>query len=439
MNLPRFKRFLQHSQFLLLRRPIREAGSRKWFIAVILIGLGLPTSRLLSQLTGGKEPQLPAPFQTSSPDNPPEVVPPPPGFEPRVPDGFRVSVFARNFEEPRWLAIAPNGDVFVADSRPGTIIVLHDPKRQGKAETRDVFADQLTLPFGIAFHGDYVYIGDTNEVIRFRYDPKTSKRLGAREHILDLPGMGYHQHWTRTLAFTPDGKKLFVSVGSETNVSIEPDRRRAAIIVADPDGKSAHIYASGLRNAVGIGFNPESGELWASVNERDGMGDDVPPDYFTHVVEGGFYGWPYSYTGHHVDPRIKPQRPDLVARALVPEVLLGAHVAALQFVFYEAGQFPQRYQHGAFIAEHGSWNRHLRSGYDVVFIPFGKGKPIGNPTPFFTGLVPDAKAKKVYGRPVGVAVAPDGSLLVSDDGANWIWRISSVQHITVRRVASRAP
>ncbi len=382
-----------------------------------------PNPSLFAQLTGGKEPQLPAPHATPSVTNPPRVVSPPPRFQPRVPDGFEVSVFARDFEEPRWLAAAPNGDVFVADSRAGRVIVLHDSQRRGVADSREVFAHHLDLPFGIAFHDSYVYIANTNEVLRFRYDPKTSKRLGEKEHILDLPGRGYHQHWTRTLAFSPDGKLLFVSVGSETNVSIERDSRRAAIAVCDPDGKNARLYAAGLRNAVGIGFNLQSGRLWASVNERDELGDDLPPDYFTEVKEGGFYGWPYSYIGHHVDQRIKPQNPDLVAKAIVPDVLLGAHVAALQFIFYEARQFPEAYRHGAFITEHGSWNRRERSGYDVVFIPFRDGKPTDGPAPFFSGLVPNPRGREVYGRVVGIAVAQDGSLLISDDGGNVIWRV----------------
>ncbi len=261
-------------------------------------------------------------------NNAPVVVSPPANFQPQVPSGFKVSVFAKGFTEPRWLAVAPNGDVFVADSAPGEVLVLHDPKGQGTAQSREIFANHLNLPFGIAFHDDYVYIADTNEVLRFRYDPKTSRRLGDAEHILDLPGMGYNQHWTRSLAFSPDGQKLFVSVGSSDNISVESDPRRAAILVADPDGRNMRIFASGLRNAVGIGFNPESGHLWAAVNERDDLGDDVPSDYFTHIVEGGFYGFPYSYIGNHVDSRV-PARPDLVAKVLVPDVLLGAHVAPL--------------------------------------------------------------------------------------------------------------
>jgi glucose/arabinose dehydrogenase len=342
-----------------------------------------------------------------------------------VPSGFKVSVFARGFVQPRWLATAPNGDIFVADSAAGKIIVLQDPSRQGKESARFTFAENLRQPFGIAFHDDFVYIGDTDEVIRFRYDSKTSHPLGGREHILDLPGGGYNQHWTRTLAFNPDGTKLFVSVGSKANVAVEPDPRRAAIIECDPGGGNSHIYAAGLRNAVGLGFNPESGEMWAAVSERDLLGDDQPADYFTHVIEGGFYGWPYSYLGAHVDSRVPP-RPDLVAKAVVPDLLLGAHVAPLEFTFYEAQQFPVAYVHGAFIAEHGSWNRRSRSGYQVVFVTFKDGKPSGDATPFFTGFVPDPNAKEVYGRMAGVTVAADGSLLISDDGGRMIWRVQYI-------------
>jgi glucose/arabinose dehydrogenase len=321
------------------------------------------------------------------------------------------------------LAVAPNGDVFVADSGAGQVIVLGDHKGPGTAESREVFADHLNLPFGIAFHGDYVYVANTNEVVRFPYDRKTSKRLAKEEHVLDLPGLGYNQHWTRSLAFSSDGKKLLVSVGSKSNVSRESDPRRAAILAVDPNGKNMKIYASGLRNAAGIGFNPQTGLLWAAVNERDNFDDDLPPDFFTHIIEGGFYGWPYSYIGSHSDNRVAP-RPDLVAKAIVPDVLLGAHVAALQFAFYQGQQFPSSYQHGAFIAEHGSHNRRIRSGYQVVFIPFKDGHPAGEPTTFLSGFVPDPSGKEVYGRPVGVAVAPDGSLLVSDDGGRLIWRVS---------------
>lgn len=356
-------------------------------------------------------------------DNWPVVVQPPANFEPQVPAGFKVSVFARGFTQPRWLAVAPNGDVFVADSAAGTVLVLHDPDQNGSAASRDIFVDHLNQPFGIAFHNDYVYIANTNEVLRFRYDPQTSRRLGDAEHILDLPGMGYHQHWTRSLAFSPDGTKLFASIGSSSNVAIERDARRAAILVSDPDGNHVRIYASGLRNAVGIAFNPESGHLWATVNERDDMGDDVPADYFTHVIDGGFYGWPYAYDGGHPDDRVFP-RPDLVARTIAPDMLLKAHVAPLQFVYYDKRQFPPEYWQGAFIAEHGSWNRRVRSGYQVVFVPFRDGRPSATPTPFLSGFVPDQSGKTVYGRMVGAAVTADGALLVSDDAGKVVWRIS---------------
>src|SRR5437899_176921 len=249
---------------------------------------------------------------------------------------------------------------------------------------------------------------------------KKAQRAGEKEPILDVPRGG---DWTRSLVFSADGRHLFVGVGSDSNIGIEPPIR-AAITVCDPDGKNAHVYALGLRNAVGIGLEPKTGQLWASVNERDGLGDDLPPDYATSVREGGFYGWPYSYIGDYVDDRVKPQRPDLVARAIVPDVLLGAHVAALQFTFYLSEQFPEKYRGGMFLAEHGSWNRAVRQGYQVVFIPFQNGKPSGNPEPFLTGFVPDPKQTGVYGRPVGVTVAPGGSLLVSDDGAGVIWRVS---------------
>ncbi len=356
-------------------------------------------------------------------NNWPVVVPRPVDFNPAVPPEFEVSVFATDFSGPRWLAVAPNGDVFVADSPKGEVVVLHDPQGQGRADSREVFADHLVLPFGIAFNAGYVYVANANQILRFRYDPKTSRRLGAAEPILDLPGNGYHQHWTRSLAFSPDGRKLFVSVGSKTNVSIESDPRRAAVLVADTDGTNMRVYASGLRNAAGLAFDPESGELWASVNERDDIGDDIPSDYFTHLVDGGFYGWPYAYTGSHVDKRV-PARPDLVAKTIVPDVLLGAHVAPLQVAFYDKQQFPPSYRYGAFVAEHGSWNRRLRSGYQVVFIPFHNGAPAGGPMPFFSGFVPDPAGPDVYGRVVGVAVAIDGSLLISDDVGKIIWRVS---------------
>ena len=373
------------------------------------------------EVTYGKKPNLPAPFASKSAGNGPDQDKPPAGFLPKAPEGFEVSVYANDFSHPRFMAVAPDGDVFVADTGAGQVVILRDPQHGAGTPQKEVFADKLNRPFGIAFHDDYVYVGNTNAVVRFKYDRQTSKRTGDEEKILDLPAGG--GHFTRTVAFSKDGSKLYISVGSSSNIDIEKDNRRAAVLVSDPDGKNSRIYASGLRNAVGLGIEPVTGDVWVSVNERDELGDNLPPDYFTSIKDGGFYGWPYSYIGSNVDPRVKPQRPDLVAKAIIPDVLLGAHVAPLQFAFYTGQQFPEQYHGGAFIAEHGSWNRSVRNGYQVVFVGFKDGKADVNPAPFLTGFVPDPKGKNVDGRPVGVAVTPDGSLLVSDDGAGVVYRV----------------
>ena len=388
---------------------------------IILAALFCLPSLLRAQVTYGKKPNLPAPFSTKSAGNSPANDKPPAGFLPTVPAGFRVNIYAANFRRPRLLTVAPNGDIFLAETGGGRVVVLRDPQKTGSAQEREVFAEGLRQPFGIAFHDDYVYVGNTNGVVRFHYDAKTSKRTGESEPILPLPSGG---HSTRTLAFTADGKHLLIAVGSSSNIDIEKDERRAAITICDPDGKNARIYAIGLRNPVGLALEPVTGEVWTTVNERDELGDNLPPDYFTSVKDSGFYGWPYSYIGDNVDPRVKPQRPELVAKAIIPDVLLGAHVAPLQFAFYTGKQFPASYHGGAFVAEHGSWNRATRSGYQVAFVGFKDGKASADPVPFLTGLVPDPNSKNVNGRPVGVAVAPDGSLLVSDDGAGVIYRVS---------------
>jgi glucose/arabinose dehydrogenase len=385
--------------------------------------LSLPAI-LPAQVTHGEKPKLPAPFATSSAGNGPGKTRPPAGFLPTVPEGFRINIYAANFKHPRWLTVAPNGDIFLADTGSGDVIVMRDGQKTGGAQEREIFVHGMRQPFGIAFHENYVYIGNTNEVVRFRYDSKTSKRLGEKEHLMDLPTGG---HSTRALVFSADGKHLFVSVGSGSNIDTGEDARRAAVTICDPDGKNARLFATALRNPVGLALEPVTGEVWTSVNERDELGDDLPPDYFTSIKDGGFYGWPYSYIGDNVDTRVKPQKPELVARAIIPDVLLGAHVAPLQFAFYTGNQFPESYRGGAFVAEHGSWNRAARAGYQIAFVAFKNGKPSADPVPFMTGLVPDAGHKDVYGRPVGVTVAPDGSLLVSDDGAAVIYRISAVK------------
>lgn len=376
---------------------------------------------LPAQITHGKKPELPAPYATRSAGNGPRSKKPPAGFLPTVPAGFRVNVFASDFKTPRWLTVAPNGNIFLAETGAGNVVVLRDPLNTGGAQEREIFASGLTRPFGIAFHDDYVYVGEMKKVVRFHYDAKTSKRTGEAEKIMDLPGGG---HWTRTVVFSADGKHLYVGVGSDGNIDVDDPPIRAAVTICDPDGKNARQFATGLRNPVGLAIEPKTGELWASVNERDELGDNLPPDYFTSVKDGGFYGWPYSYIGGNVDPRVRPQRPELVARAIIPDVLIGSHVAPLQFAFYTGRQFPDNYHDGAFIAEHGSWNRATRSGYQVAFVAFRDGQPSADPVPFLTGLVPDPTKPDVYGRPVGVTVAPDGSLLVSDDGAGVIYRVS---------------
>lgn len=392
-------------------------------ILLLVVGSLLITLQQASaQVTYGKNPTLPAPYATKSSGNGPSGVKPPQGFLPTAPAGFHVNIFAEGFKQPRFLSTAPNGDIFVSDTGAGLVIVLRDPQHTGGATQREVFAEKLKEPFGIAFRDDYVYVGNTGEVVRFHYDKLTSKRTGEAEHILDLPPGG--GHFTRTLAFSKDGQHLYISVGSSGNIDLEKDQRRAAILICDPDGKNARIYASGLRNSVGLAIEPVTGEVWAAVNERDELGDNLPPDYLTSVKDGGFYGWPYSYIGANVDPRVKPQKPDLVAKAIIPDVLLGAHMAPLQFAFYTGTQFPETYRGGAFLAEHGSWNRASRSGYQVVFVGFKDGKADAGPVAFLTGFVPNPAGKDVNGRPVGVTVAPDGALLVSDDGGERIYRIS---------------
>ena len=388
----------------------------------VLAGMLAAAIPAAAQVTHGIKPNLPAPFASKSEGTGPNGEAPPAGFLPAVPAGFQVNIFAKDLKRPRFMAVAPNGDIFVAETGASQITILRDPQNTGGAQQSEVFADKLNLPFGIAFHDDFVYVGNTNEVVRFRYDPKTSKRLGNSEHVLDLPSGG--GHFTRTVAFSPDGKKLYVSVGSSGNIDMEKDNRRAAVLVADPDGKNSRLYATGLRNGVGLAAEPNTGEVWVAVNERDELGNDLPPDYLTSVKDGGFYGWPYSYIGSNVDPRVKPQQPDLVAKAIIPDVLLGSHVAPLQFAFYTGTQFPDSYRRGVFVAEHGSWNRMPRAGYQVAFVGFKDGKAAVDPVPFMTGFLSDPMGKNVNGRPVGVAVAPDGSLLVSDDGGGIIYRVS---------------
>jgi glucose/arabinose dehydrogenase len=393
--------------------------SAKWLAAVSTF-LFIPPAGS-AQITHGQKPNLPPPFATKSAGNGPNKSQAPQGFLPTVPSGFHINIFAADFKRPRLLAVAPNGDIFLAETGANQVVILRDPKHTGSAQERIVFASGLVRPFGIAFHDDYVYIGNMTSLVRFKYDPKTSQRIGEAEKLLDLPGGG---HDTRNVAITPDGKHVLLAVGSGSNINTGEPPMRAAVTICDLDGKNPRQFATGLRNPVGLAINPVTGTSWVTVNERDELGDDLPPDYLTSIKDGGFYGWPYSYIGSNVDPRVKPQMPDLVAKAIIPDVLLGSHVAPLQFTFYSGKEFPASYYGGAFVAEHGSWNRASRSGYQVAFVAFKDGQPSADPVPFMTGLVPDPNGDLVYGRPVGVTAAPDGSLLVADDGIGVIYRIT---------------
>jgi glucose/arabinose dehydrogenase len=370
--------------------------------------------------------KLASPFHTESARRSSRVVPQPANAKLTVPKGFKVNVYAEgDFRYPRWMALAPNGDVFVADSRANSIIVLRDTNKDGKADQRWVWSAKLAQPFGMAFHKDWFYVANTDSIVRFSYKKGQTESVGEPEKIVELTPGGYNQHWTRNVLFSKDGKQMFVSIGSASNVDVEADPRRAAISVYDPDGKNHRIYAGGLRNPIGLAWNPKTGELWTAVNERDGLGDDLVPDYATSVKDGGWYGWPYSYIGKNRDPRRKEET-ELVDKTIVPDVLFTSHVAALGIQFYTGQMFPKEYQGDAFVAFHGSWNRAKLSGYTVVRIPFdAKGKLEGNRYEnFVSGWLPDENSNEVWGRPVGLLVNSDGSLLIADDGARKIWRVS---------------
>lgn len=371
--------------------------------------------------------KLPSPFHTESARRSSRVIPQPSNATLTVPKGFKVNVFAEgDFAYPRWMALAPNGDVFVADSRANRIVVLRDTNKDGKADQRWIWSDKLDQPFGMAFHKNWFYVANTDSVVRFSYKNGQTTAEGTPERLVELTRGGYNQHWTRNILFSPDGKKMFVSIGSATNVDVEEDPKRAAISVYDPDGKNHKIYAAGLRNPIGLAWNPKTGELWTAVNERDGLGDDLVPDYATSVKEGGFYGWPYAYIGQNEDPRRKGESPDHVKRTLVPDVLFTSHVAALGIQFYTGKMFPKEYRGDAFVAMHGSWNRAKLSGYKVVRIKFDEnGKLKGNAfEDFVSGWLPDENSNEVWGRPVGLLFLQDGSLLITDDGARKVWRVS---------------
>jgi glucose/arabinose dehydrogenase len=369
---------------------------------------------------------MPKPFETKSAFRASKRIAQPSDAKLYLPKGFKVNIFAEgNFREPRWMALAPNGDVFLSDSRANSVIVLRDKNKDGVAEERFVFSDKLSQPFGMAFHKDWLYVANTNAIVRFKYKSGQTTAVGEPEKLVELTPGGYNQHWTRNVLFSPDGTKMYVAIGSATNVSVEADARRAAISVYDPDGKNHRIFAGGLRNPIGLAWNPKTGELWTAVNERDGLGDDLVPDYVTSVKEGGFYGWPYSYIGQNEDPRRKGEGVELIKKSIVPDVLLTSHSAALGILFYEGKMFPKEYRGDAFVALHGSWNRQKLTGYKIIRVRFKDGKLINNSyEDFISGWLPDENSNEVWGRPVGLLVASDGSLLITDDGANKIWRVS---------------
>jgi glucose/arabinose dehydrogenase len=381
------------------------------------------------------------------------------GEEPVPAPGFEVDALVRGLDHPRWLYVLPNGDVLVAETnappseqsgvraflmkrlkkRAGgavpsanRITLLRDADGDGTAELRGVFLEGLHSPFGMALVGDDLYVANTDALLRFDYRDGDTELRGAGEKIADLPAGPINRHWTRNVIASPDGARLYVAIGSNSNVAengLESEEQRAAILEIERESGRTRVFASGLRNPVGMSWQPESGALWAAVNERDEIGGDLVPDYMTAVQDGGFYGWPFSYFGRHVDERVEPQRPDLVEKALVPDYALGAHTASLGLVFYDGELLPTRYEGGAFVGQHGSWNRKPLSGYKVIFVPFQAGRPSGPPEDFLTGFL-DAEGE-ARGRPVGVAVDADGALLVADDVGNAVWRV------TPRRAGSR--
>jgi glucose/arabinose dehydrogenase len=374
---------------------------------------------------------LPEPFATKSAENGPRLVPRPPDAWPKAPDGFKVAEYASGLKNPRLIFTAPNGDFFLDESEAGDIKVFRGISADGKPEHIETFATGLKMPYGIAFYPSgpnpqWIYVAQTNAVLRFPYQNGDMKARGEREHIADLPEGG--GHWTRDLTFSPDGKTLFVAVGSGSNVD-DPDttpreKNRADILAFNPDGSNMRVYAYGIRNAGGgIAIDPDTGELWCSVNERDALGDNLVPDYITHVQEGGFYGWPWWYMGGHQDPRHAGKHPELKDKVITPDIVLQPHNASLEITFYEAKQFPAEYRGDIFASEHGSWNKAIRAGYELIRVPLHQtGHATGEYEDFVTGFVlPDGN---VWGRPVGVTVAPDGSLLMTDDGTNTIWRIT---------------
>jgi glucose/arabinose dehydrogenase len=401
----------------------------------------------------GPNPILPAPSQPLIPTV--NIAPAKPWTADEVPAagaGFQVAAFARGLDHPRWIYVLPNGDVLVAESNspgieppkglrgwimkrvmaragaavpsPNRIILLRDADGDGVAETRTIFLQGLYSPFGMALVGNDFYVANADAIVRFPYTTGATSITVQGTKLVDLPGAPLNHHWTKNIIASKEGSKLYATVGSNSNIAengFNLEEGRAAIWEIDRATGRSRIFASGLRNPNGLAWEPQTGALWTAVNERDELGDDLVPDYITSVRDDGFYGWPYSYFGQHVDERVKPQRPDLVARAIAPDYALGAHTASLGLTFYEGDALSPRYRGGAFVGQHGSWNRSRPAGYKVIFVPFESGKPSGLPEDVLAGFIEKGVAR---GRPVGVAVDRYGGLLVADDVGNTIWRVT---------------
>lgn len=378
--------------------------------------------------------ELVPPYASESVTKNSKVIAWPPNKLPKALEGFEVMKFAENLEHPRWTYVAPNNDIFVAESNTKNsadrITLLRDNDMDGVVDERHVFKEGLNQNLGMLVLDGFFYIANTDGLYRYVYEEGQNILKGEGEKLVALSASGYNNHWTRNVIANKEGNKLYISVGSASNVGeqgMDKEKRRAAILEVNTDGTDEVIYASGIRNPVGMDWNPVTGELWTAVNERDKIGNNLVPDYLTSVKKGGWYGWPYSYYGNINDPRWEDDpHQNLVDMAIVPDVPLGSHTASLGLTFYTDSQFPEEYKNGAFVGQHGSWNRAEFAGYKVVFVPFQDGKP-KKPVDFLTGFIADEEAGEVYGRPVGVTVAPDGSLLVNDDDGGVIWRVFAIE------------
>lgn len=398
--------------------------------------------------------ELPAPYETKSVYNFSTVIGWKDGAKPIAPQGFTVTKFADSLQSARWIYVLPNGDVLIAQANthrkgivkvagafvglhksgnsgesPNQITLFRDTDDDGLPDVQSVFLTDLNLPLGMLLIRNEFYVAQTDGIYKYPYKGGDLSITAPGKKILDLPAGGYNNHWTRNLIIHPDSTKIYVSVGSASNIGeygMKEEVRRANILEINLDGSSERVFASGLRNPVGMAWESVSKKLWTVVNERDKLGDDLVPDYATSVQEGGFYGWPYSYFGQHLDPNFseKDQRMDLVENAIVPDVALGAHTASLGLAFYNGENFPVKYHGGAFVGQRGSWNRSELGGYKIVFIPFKEGKPSGLPEDFLTGFIHNSEKGEVYGRPVCVAILPDGAMLITDDASNTVWRIA---------------